>query len=208
MRLRRQAHAVRGSEQCPAAGLEQAGRFAEHGHGISHMLDDVAAVDRPESVVHEGHRFALATDEVRVAKAGLVKPLASQHQPPHGDIHSDEAIRRKHVGKSDQTAAGPATQVENMRSGGLIFREPLERLRPRPLKNMPHLPANVGRAKFRAMPQVISLEQLRECQISGGLVQVGGHFVVTIVTAVRVVRRPQIGNSAQAAIFGPAGTCL
>ncbi len=190
MRFGRQAQAVRRSEQCPAAGLEHAGCVAEHGLGVSNMLDDVAAVDRPECVVRKRHRFALATHQADIAQASFVKPLASQHEPPHGDIQTDETLWRNAPGKSDQAAACSATQVEDRSRGRRFLSESIDRPRLRAGENMPHLPPDVGRSKFRAMTQVISFEHFGKCHILGRFVQVSCDFGVTIVTAVRVGRRP------------------
>lgn len=188
MRLGCQAHPVRCPEKCPAAGLKHSGRFAEHGLGVSHMLDDIAAVDRPECVVRKRHRFALATHQAHIAQACFVEPPAGQNEPTHGDIHPDQLIRRQLTSESDQAAAGTAANVEDRNGCRCILIRSFERCRA--FENMPHLPLDVGWAEFRAMPQVISLEQLGESQITRCFVQVGSDYGVTIVAAVRVGRRP------------------
>jgi hypothetical protein len=162
-------------------------------------------MNRSERTVRERHRFTLAADEPDSVQACLIKSFLSQNQPAHRDIGPDDRRRLDPFSEFDQGTAGTASKVEDRFVGDVCQILRIDLHSSWPFEDMLDLPSDVGRAKLRAVPYVISVEKLFESQIRGIFVQIGGDIGVTTVTAVRVFRRSEIRDSGKATIGRAAG---
>lgn len=195
VRLRCQAQPVRRPEKGPAAGSKHAGGFGQNGFGVSDMFDDIAAMNAAESAVGKGQGLPFAADEPDIVQAGFVKPFASQQQPTHGDIHSDDRPMIGVMGECDQRRAGTAAKVENRRIDGRGSIETAESERGGSSDDVPYLALHVSRAQLRAVPLVISGKKGFERTGFEVFQEVRGDFAVASVTAVRVLLASQVDDT-------------